>query len=422
MSLAISANGLSKKYRLGLIGSQTMRDDLNRWWRRFRGREAQALGNGPANIEGNTLWALRDVSFDVKQGDAVGIIGRNGAGKSTLLKILSGITAPTTGVAKMKGRVASLLEVGAGFHPELSGRDNIYLNGAILGMKKADIRRRFDEIVAFSEIEKFIDTPVKHYSSGMYVRLAFAVAAHVDAEILLVDEALAVGDVLFQKKCVSRMTDLWKTGRTIFYVSHNLSSIQNLCNRAYLLDRGMLLDSGDTQSVIETYMKLTFDKASIPIECRTDRYGDGRIRFVGLHWERNGGQMVPALMSGEDYRLILSFRSNGSSRMRDVLVSIAIHDLMGHPHLLHQTDFTNSNFSFEAFEGKFICKIPKFPLAEGEYTINIYVGIGEATCDSLNDAARIVVERGNFFGTNHPGRPHLCKTLKECFWELESSL
>jgi len=216
--IVISVENVSKRYRLGLIGGGTLHDDFERWWARVRGKPDPLLKIGQedyANRQGEHIWALRDVSFQVQQGEVVGIIGRNGAGKSTLLKILSRVTAPTSGQVKIKGRVASLLEVGTGFHPELTGRENIYLNGAILGMKRAEIDCKFDEIVAFAEIEKFMDTPVKRYSSGMYVRLAFAVAAHLEPEILLVDEVLAVGDAAFQKKCLGKMGDVAREGRTV---------------------------------------------------------------------------------------------------------------------------------------------------------------------------------------------------------------
>ena len=253
----ISVENVSKYYRLGLIGGSTLRADFERWWARVRGKPDPLLKIGQedqSNRQGEHIWALRDVSFEVQQGEVLGIIGRNGAGKSTLLKILSCVTAPTSGLVKIKGRVASLLEVGTGFHPELTGRENIYLNGAILGMKRAEIERKFDEIVAFAEIEKFMDTPVKHYSSGMYVRLAFAVAAHLEPEILLVDEVLAVGDVAFQKKCLGKMGEVAEGGRTVLFISHNMGAIANLCPHTILLDNGRILNSGPSELVIRSYL------------------------------------------------------------------------------------------------------------------------------------------------------------------------
>ncbi len=252
----ISVEHLSKAYRLGQIGTGTFTNDLRLWWAKMRGKPNPMLRIGESdygNRDGETIWALKDVSFTVEQGEVLGIIGRNGAGKSTLLKILSRVTAPTSGRIRVRGRVASLLEVGTGFHPELTGRENIYLNGAILGMSRREIDRKFDEIVDFAEVEKFIDTPVKRYSSGMYVRLAFAVAAHLDPEILLVDEVLAVGDAEFQKKCLRKMGDISQTGRTVFFVSHNMSSILRLSKRVLLINKGTIECMGQPEKTISLY-------------------------------------------------------------------------------------------------------------------------------------------------------------------------
>ncbi|MBD0255795.1 MAG: ABC transporter ATP-binding protein, partial [Cytophagales bacterium] len=246
MSVVVRVENVSKQYQLGRIGTQSLRGDLQRWWARRRGHEDPfAKVDGPANNVGTDFWALHDVSFDIRRGEAVGIIGKNGAGKSTLLKILSRITLPTSGRVRVRGRIASLLEVGTGFNPDLTGRENIYLNGAILGMSKREVQRKFDEIVSFSGVEKFIDTPVKRYSSGMYVRLAFAVAAHLESEILILDEVLAVGDAEFQKKCLGKMDDVaHKEGRTVLFVSHSMDSVRNLCKSALLLDKGRVPQRG----------------------------------------------------------------------------------------------------------------------------------------------------------------------------------
>ncbi len=260
MQIAVRIEHLSKEYRLGVINNGRLYRDLQSAWAKLRGKEDPWSKIGEQGRFGRkgSFWALKDVSFDVQQGQRVGIIGRNGAGKSTLLKILSRITAPTSGVIKMRGRPASLLEVGTGFHPELTGRENVFLNGAILGMKKAEIARKFDEIVAFSEIEEFIDTPVKRYSSGMYVRLAFAVAAHLDAEIMIADEVLAVGDVKFQAKCLGKMQDVSENqGRTVLFVSHALATVKQLCNVGVLLEQGrMVCIDTDMDSVIKRYTDL----------------------------------------------------------------------------------------------------------------------------------------------------------------------
>ncbi|WP_439883036.1 ABC transporter ATP-binding protein [Pontibacter sp. MBLB2868] len=256
----IKVEHLSKQYRLGEVGTGALSHDLNRWWHLIRGKEDPYLNIGDINDRtrkgsSDYIWALRNINFEVKQGEVVGVIGKNGAGKSTLLKILSKTTGPTTGSVKIKGRISSLLEVGTGFHPELSGRDNIFLNGAILGMKKSEIQRKFDEIVDFSGVERYIDTPVKRYSSGMYVRLAFAVAAHLEPDILIIDEVLAVGDVEFQKKCLGKMKDVsTKDGRTVLFVSHNLTAIKNICSTSIFMQQGTIERNGNTEEVLKYYL------------------------------------------------------------------------------------------------------------------------------------------------------------------------
>jgi lipopolysaccharide transport system ATP-binding protein len=258
MSDVIKVENLYKQYRLGQVSTGSIAHDLNRWWHTVRGKEdpyqkITGLNNRDQADSSEYVWALQDINFSVKQGEVLGIIGKNGAGKSTLLKILSKVTSPTKGNIKVKGRIASLLEVGTGFHPELTGRENIFLNGAILGMTKAEIRSKFDEIVAFSGVEKYIDTPVKRYSSGMYVRLAFAVAAHLEPEILIVDEVLAVGDAEFQKKCLGKMKDVSGEGRTVLFVSHNMAAVETLCSRSVFLENGALKYNDTTKTVVNYY-------------------------------------------------------------------------------------------------------------------------------------------------------------------------
>lgn len=265
-SLAIKAENISKQYRLGEVGTGTITHDLNRFWAKLRGKEDPYLKIGEANDrsrkgDSEYVWSLRDINFEIEQGDAVGIIGRNGAGKSTLLKLLSKVTKPTTGSFKVNGRIASLLEVGTGFNPEMTGRENIYLNGAILGMRKHEIDRKFDEIVDFSGVERYIDTPVKRYSSGMYVRLAFAVAAHLESEILIVDEVLAVGDAEFQKKCLGKMGDVSKgEGRTVLFVSHNMAAVKKLCNKGMLLHNGYLNSFDEIEKITTLYNQLNISQ------------------------------------------------------------------------------------------------------------------------------------------------------------------
>ncbi len=268
-NVIIKAENVTKEYRLGAIGGGTLRGDLQSWYARLRGREDPNTKIGTeAQIKNSRFLALDDVSFDVNEGDTLGIIGSNGAGKSTLLKLMSRVTMPTKGTIKVNGRIASMLEVGTGFHPELTGRENVYMNGAILGMTKAEVTKKFDEIVAFSEIEKFIDTPVKRYSSGMYVKLAFAVASHLDSEIMIMDEVLAVGDMQFQKKCFSKMTDTVNAdGRTILYVSHNMNTVRQLCNRCIVLQAGKVIFNGDTEQAIRLYLdsELCEDKTVVDL-------------------------------------------------------------------------------------------------------------------------------------------------------------
>lgn len=263
MPVAIKFENLSKQYRLGKVGTGTLSHDLNRWWAmNIRGKEDPYLKIGSVNsrdsrADSDYVWALRDINFEVQQGEVLGIIGKNGAGKSTLLKILSKVTSPTTGIIKTRGRIASLLEVGTGFHPEMTGRENIFMNGAIMGMTKAEIRRKMDEIVDFSGCERYIDTPVKRYSSGMTVRLGFAVAAHLEPEILVVDEVLAVGDAEFQKKAIGKMQDISKgEGRTVLFVSHNMGAVRNLCRNGLLLENGLIRQQGNVEEIIDDYLQV----------------------------------------------------------------------------------------------------------------------------------------------------------------------
>jgi lipopolysaccharide transport system ATP-binding protein len=287
MALAIKAENISKAYQLGEIGTGTISRDIERWFARIRGKEDPFLMIGEANdrtVKSKTdiVWSLKDIDMEVEEGDAIGIIGRNGAGKSTLLKILSRVTSPTRGGIKVKGRIASLLEVGTGFHPELTGKENIFLNGAILGMRKKEIARKFDEIVDFAGVERYIDTPVKRYSSGMYVRLAFAVAAHLESEILIVDEVLAVGDVEFQKKCLGKMGDVSRgEGRTVLFVSHNMLAVQTLCTKGIVLKNGANYFSGNVQDAVIKYAQLQNSQSSGSLAERS-RYGNGFIRFTGI--------------------------------------------------------------------------------------------------------------------------------------------
>lgn len=312
MSIVITIENLWKEYRLGVIGHGTLTQDLQSWWAKVRGKEdpntkiTPMLAGQEKQIEGDHFWALRGINIEVKEGEILGIIGKNGAGKSTLLKILSRVTAPTKGNIKVKGRIASLLEVGTGFHPELTGRENIFMNGAILGMSKQEIRSKLDEIIDFSGVESFIDTPVKRYSSGMYVRLAFAVAAHLDPEILVIDEVLAVGDVAFQKKCLGRMSQISQEGRTILFVSHNLAAVNRICNKGVVINDGSVVFKGSSADSVTYYLEQTQQEAK---SWEIDEYS-GKAPIVFPDKQDKPAQIKQLSLYGESGHLASIFKYN----------------------------------------------------------------------------------------------------------------
>ena len=332
----IEINNLGKQYRLGNVGTGTMSDDLKRFLYKLRGKEDPFLKVGESNDrtkKGSSeyVWALKDINFKVNEGEVLGIIGKNGAGKSTLLKILSRTTLPTTGEYKIKGRVASLLEVGTGFHPDLTGRENIFLNGAILGMNKAEIRKQFDAIVEFSGVERYIDTPVKRYSSGMYVRLAFAVAAHLEPEILIVDEVLAVGDAEFQKKCLGKMKDVSGQGRTVLFVSHNMAAVNNLCSRVVFLEHGQVKKEGKTEEVVNYYLKGNFQDLSfgkIPEEFPRSNYHKDILKVNSVHLKDTEGKNTDTFRYLEP--LILEFELESLKMVpKPVIMAFIMHNDFG---------------------------------------------------------------------------------------------
>ncbi len=357
MAIAIEVENLSKQYRLGKIGTGSLAHDVNRWWHTVRGKEDPYLKIGEVNdrTQAGTseyVWSLRDINFKIEQGDAVGIIGRNGAGKSTLLKILSRVTAPTTGSINIKGRVASLLEVGTGFHPELSGRENIFLNGAILGMRKAEVKRKFDEIVDFSGVERYIDTPVKRYSSGMYVRLAFAVAAHLESEILIVDEVLAVGDAEFQKKCLGKMDQVSKgEGRTLLFVSHNMGSIKTLCDKGTVLHNGQLIFSGLIEQAIDNYIsnkeEQTNDVSEVCFEQRNEVINITKVRMLNSKHE-----ITNKFLFGEPISVELTVKSK--TKMNGISLVVGIDDKTNNRIFTSISDEINQVYNFEQNEEKII--------------------------------------------------------------------
>jgi lipopolysaccharide transport system ATP-binding protein len=395
----ITVENLSKRYVLGhrRSGDDGLRHVLESAMRApFERLRTRREKNGKENEE---FWALRDVSFAIRHGEAVGIIGRNGAGKSTLLKLLSRITEPTSGRIRYKGRVASLLEVGTGFHPELTGRENIFLNAAILGMKRSDIQRRFDEIVAFSEIEKFLDTPVKRYSSGMYVRLAFGVAAHLEPDILLVDEVLAVGDASFQKKCLGKMGNVVTEGRTVLFVSHNMAAITSLCTRGLLIDGGRLERSGTPQSAIEDYLAKARSDASLPVSMRTDRRGTGRIRFTNVSVLNDRLEAVDSVATGQDISICLDYDIPTSEPIHNAVVQIKFFGVLGQPLFACLSRASKPEPLRIAPGARILCNIPRLPLLPGIYTYTIWCTVGETTEDYVAEAGKLSVVEGDYFGT-----------------------
>jgi lipopolysaccharide transport system ATP-binding protein len=384
----------------------------------------QKITNSKSTIDNTReeFWALKDISFEIKQGDKVGVIGHNGAGKSTLLKVLSRITEPSKGRIKIKGRVASLLEVGTGFHPELTGRENIFLNGAILGMGKAEIKRKFDEIVAFAEVEKFLDTPVKRYSSGMYVRLAFAVAAHLEPEILVVDEVLAVGDIQFQKKCLGKMQDVSKEGRSVIFVSHNMSAIESLCSRGIFLQSGRIIYDGTSEDAIKKYLELAYNTAKISqLNTRQDRAGSGKIRASSLKFLNENLEEVSVLQSGKNYCFEIGYSNNIYQPLNDIIASVDIFDEKNNMVLLFRSNFTNSNIYVDSNGGYILCYINNLPLAKGTYRINVYLSHADREIlDHIVDAASFIVDGGDFFGTGSSGLPKFCKILATAEWSTKN--
>jgi lipopolysaccharide transport system ATP-binding protein len=389
-ALAVQAEGIGKKYRLGQLegGYKLLTEVIGERFRR--------LGRGEGRRA--EFWALRDIDFEVAPGETFGIIGHNGAGKSTLLKLLSRITPPTTGTIRVNGRVGALLEVGTGFHAELTGRENIYLSGAVLGMRRTEIARKFDEIVAFAEVERFIDTPVKRYSSGMYLRLAFSVAAHLEPEILIVDEVLSVGDLAFQEKCLGRMERVAGEGRTVLFVSHNLTAVQTLCPRSMLLSRGRKITEGPTPTVIEDYVSAIRSHTAINLEERTDREGTGRFRFTGVSFENDTGAVdVPS--TGEDLEIVLGYESSDGNAIRNAGFAIGVYSVLGALVLQLQSDVAGALHDTIPPRGEIRCRVPRLPLPAGRYVLNLMGASGGTAADWIQRAGELTVAEGDYFGS-----------------------
>jgi lipopolysaccharide transport system ATP-binding protein len=419
--VVIRVENLSKRYRIGARekANKTFREVLMDMAAAPFRRVRKIARSAPPE---ETIWALKDVSLEVKRGEVLGIIGCNGAGKSTLLKILSRITEPTEGRVQIRGRVASLLEVGTGFHEELTGRENIYLNGAILGMKKAEIDRKFDEIVAFSGVEKFMDTPVKRYSSGMYVRLAFAVAAHMEPEVLLVDEVLAVGDAAFQKKCLGKMGEVAKQGRTVLFVSHNMAAIENLCGGAVLLDRGQVIRRGKPPETIQSYLTEILQPMieGVRLAERGDRSGNGRIRLTGFRVEDGKGAALTAVRSGMEVTFVFSYECPSNPGESDVDVGFSIHLMNQQPLFILYSSFVGQQFEHVPASGEVRCRLSDLPLAPGRYLVGARVMVKGQEADwPRNWVGYLDVEAGDFYGTGH-GAPDRCPFMVRGSWSVET--
>jgi lipopolysaccharide transport system ATP-binding protein len=429
--IVISVENLSKAYRLGQIGTGTLSNDMKAWWAKARGKPNPFLKIGEkdhGNRDGEIIWALKDVSFSVNQGDVLGIIGKNGAGKSTLLKILSRVTAPTSGRVKVKGRIASLLEVGTGFHPDLTGRENTYLNGAILGMTRQEVRRKLDEIVSFAEVEQFIDTPVKRYSSGMFVRLAFAVAAHLDPEILVVDEVLAVGDAEFQKKCLGKMGDVSKEGRTVLFVSHNMAAIENLCPRSILISQGKVDCIGESKEIIANYLSTMGFRGTNEIPGQFDlsnhenKYSkDIVVRRIKIMNDKEEYSNV--LLMGRPVSIYVSLY--GFAKYRDATVGLIIKNLRNEWLTSITTGMSCSSVEVpRTEEEEAVLHIPRLPLAPGKYYIDISIyQIGIGRIDYTDNLAYFDVVEADVYnnGGSQTFTPNLGTFFIDATWEVKNN-
>jgi lipopolysaccharide transport system ATP-binding protein len=426
--IAIKVENLGKLYRIGARQERysTLRETLvrsfvnplRRMHSKFQRSSSQLIGSGD-----DFIWALKDVSFDVKQGEVIGIIGRNGAGKSTLLKILAHITEPSEGRVVLRGRVGSLLEVGTGFHPELTGRENIYLNSAILGMKRVEIERKFDEIVAFAEIEKFLDTPVKHYSSGMYVRLAFAVAAHMEPEILLVDEVLAVGDVAFQKKCLGKMGQVAGEGRTVLFVSHDMVAVRSLCKEVFLIEAGKITDTGNADEMVNKYIisANSQEKNDYVICSNTkNREGDDKVIFREWWIEDEAFGKSRKARSCQSCTFKIAYESKPNAPLVNVSLTLTINNSYGQPVLSAATYFIDSDFRSIPQCGVFTCHFDTLPLSPGTYILHLYCSVQDDIAQRITNAGTFEVIAEDIYGTGKMvNRYHGDVIIKDFSWSVK---
>ncbi len=408
--LAIQVKDVSKQFYVGALQQtaayRTLRDTIGDIalapFRRVR-NVLTGKAQSAANLT-ETMWALQDINFNVKRGEVVGIIGHNGAGKSTLLKVLSRVTEPTTGEIRFRGRLGSLLEVGTGFHPELSGRENIYLNGAILGMTRHEITSKFDEIVEFAGVERFIDTPVKHYSSGMYVRLAFAVAAHLEPEILVIDEVLSVGDAAFQRKSLGKMQDVADSGRTVLFVSHNMAAVQQLCSRSIVLSEGRIAYDGETDKAVDWYLSHIDNISSTLLSERTDRAGSGILRFTNVEYLNTDGNIMNSLQSGQTFDIRLYYQSSNNEILKNVRCGIKCRNQFGINIFTAYTKLKGIEFGELPAQSYITCRVYNLPLPPSTYKLELSSKVNNILADKINNASELTVVSGNYFGSgNLPG-------------------
>ena len=406
------AHEVGKEYRLGEMraGYGLLTEAVSERVKRLRSPRAQP----------SEFWALRDVSFEVGQGETFGIIGHNGAGKSTLLKILSRITSPTVGEVRLRGRVGALLEVGTGFHPELTGRENIYLNGAVLGMKRAETTAKFDEIVSFAEVEEFMDTPVKRYSSGMRLRLAFAIAAHLEPEILIIDEVLSVGDLAFQEKCLGRMDTVAREGRTVLFVSHNLVAVRRFCQRCMLLSAGRNIAEGPPDQVIEQYSRGVRGESGTSLVDRKDREGTGRLRFRGVVLQESG-ETIDSPATGQSFDFVLHYETVDRRALRNVNFGLWLTTEFGQLMLNLSSRETGALFGEVPGEGAVRCTLPRCPLPAGQYAVSLWADIGGEPLDHLEAAFELTVREGDFFGSGQARHPSDTSLLVDHSWSVNQA-
>ena len=409
---------ISKQYQLGnrAAPDTTLRDALAKIL-----RSPLDVFSRRRSGERKMFWALRDVSFEVEPGEVVGIIGRNGAGKSTLLKLLARVTQPSGGLVELYGRTNSLLEVGTGFHPELSGRENIFVNGAILGMKRREIERKFDEIVAFAGIDEFLDTAVKHYSSGMYARLAFSVAAHLDSEILIIDEVLSVGDAEFQKKCLGKVTDAARAGRTIFFVSHNMAAVENLCRRGIVLEKGKVTFIGKQTEAISHYLAKADENLKMDLSRQADRHGSGEVRVTAIEIRDTRGVHIDAATSGQDIEICFHFETAPGFKKRNVMMGFMVRTYWDVPVFLQHNRLTRDQWNALPPRGVFVCRIRRLPLPPTSYRLGFSVMCDDEYLDRIDDAGELIVTDGDFYGSGEvPPVTHGC-CLVDAEWRLLDS-